>query len=172
MKKYIFTLLLQFIVVVGFSQIKAKLLRCENLINPIGLDIQQPQFSWQLISGKRNVMQVAYEIRVGSNAAFLLKGKNLHWSSGKIESDQSIHVVYEGDALQSAKKYFWQVRVWDNLGNISSWSEPGFWQMGLLKSSDWKAKWIQVGYEEDSVLRQSPVFRKEFSTNKKIDLGT
>ena len=40
--------------------------------------------------------------------------------------------------------------------------------MGLLNTSDWKAKWIEAGHEEDSVLRPSPYFRKEFQTDKSI----
>lgn len=72
--------------------------------------------------------------------------------------------------LQSAKKYFWQVWVWDNHDKSSSWSEPAFCQMGFLQSTDWNEKWIKVGYDEDTVLRHSPLFQKTFSTAKKYNL--
>jgi alpha-L-rhamnosidase len=168
MKKCIGILLLQFFAVTSFSQIKVRELRCENLSNPIGIDVLQPQLSWQLTSDSRNCLQTAYEIRVGNSSASLLKNKDLLWSSGRISSGQSVHVSYNGKPMQSAQKYYWQVRVWDNDEKVSPWSEPGFWQSGLLQAPDWKAKWIQCGYEEDSLLRPSPLFRKKFAANKEI----
>lgn len=168
MKKCIGLLLLQLYAICCFAQIQAKELLCENLPNPIGIDIIQPQLSWQLSSPKRNVIQVAYEIRVGENINLSKSGKSLQWTSDKVQSNQSVHVVYKGGDLQSAKKYFWQVRVWDNAGNISAWSKPSFWQMGFLKQTDWKAKWIKAGYDEDTLLRPSPLFRKTFAAAKKI----
>ena len=47
-----------------------------------------------------------------------------------------------------------------------------FFEMALLNASDWKAKWIQPGYKEDSVYQASPLFRKEFINNKKIKSAT
>lgn len=154
------------------GQINVKSLLCENRINPLGLDITQPQFSWQINSDRRNVMQTAYEIRVGENEDDLKNGKSLVWHTAKVSSDQSIHVPYAGKELQSGKKYFWQVRAWDNYGKASAWSPPAYWQMGLLNPSDWEAKWIQPAYEEDSVLRPSPMLRKQFSSAKKIKSAT
>jgi alpha-L-rhamnosidase len=151
------------------AQVAVKNQVTENQINPLGVDVS-PRFSWQLVSEKRNVMQTAYEIRVSDSPATLSKANV--WSSGKVNSDQSQYVDYKGAALQSGKKYFWQVRVWDNSGKASAWSEPAFWQMGLLNASDWKAKWIQQGFAEDTVNRPSPYFRKTFSTSKKITSAT
>jgi alpha-L-rhamnosidase len=172
MKKYIGSILLQFVLAFAYSEIRVGQLVCENLINPIGIGIQQPQFGWQIVSDKRNVMQSAYEIRSCVDSGLLAKGKNLQWNTGKIQSDQSVYIVYNGEALQSAKKYFWQVRVWDNMGNVSQWSEPSFWQMGLLHASDWEAKWIKPGFAEDSLMRPSPLFRKGFTILKKIQSAT
>lgn len=154
------------------AQIKVENLLTENLTNPVGVGIIQPQLSWQLNSPKRKVMQTAYEIRVGENISTLEKGKKLQWNSGKITSDQSVHVMYNGAALQSGKKYFWQVRIWDNEGKSSAWSAPAFFQMALLNNNEWKAKWIAPGYIEDSVLRPSPMFRKQFNASKKIKSAT
>jgi alpha-L-rhamnosidase len=157
---------------VGFTQVNLQKLTVENLTNPIGLDTQQPRFAWQLVSNKRNCKQTAYEIMVGDSKESLSKGKNLVWNSGKINSNQSVYVLYEGSPLQSGKKYYWQVRVWDNDNRVFSWSLPAFWQMGLLKTSGWKAKWIGPGYKEDTIMRPSPMFRKSFGLNKKIVAAT
>ena len=151
-----------------FAQVPVTNLLVENLVNPIGIDVIQPRFTWQLISDKRNVQQTAYEIKVSSGSTALNKNKQLVWSSGKILSEQSVHIPYSGNTLQSGERYYWQVRVWDNNGKASAWSPPAFWEMGLLTPADWKARWIQIGYEEDSVMRPSPLFRKQFSTGKKI----
>jgi alpha-L-rhamnosidase len=147
------------------AQVKVQNLLTENMNDPIGIDALQPGFSWQLTSNHRNVLQTAYEIKVSSE-------KKTQWSSGKVSSDQSVYVPYNGDPLQSGKKYNWQVRVWDNKGKSSSWSAPASFQMALLNKSDWKAKWIEIGYAEDSVNRPVQYFRKSFSTHKKIASAT
>jgi len=153
------------------AQVKLQNLLTENLVNPVGIDVQQPRFSWQLISDQKNVSQTAYEIIVGS-------GKGTMWKSGKVTSDQSVHVPYAGTALQSGKKYTWEVRVWDNNSKPSSWSEPAFFQTAFLNPSDpiaigWKAKWIEAGFaEKDSMNRPAQYFRKQFSTNKKVSSAT
>jgi alpha-L-rhamnosidase len=161
----------QFLSVVCEAQIKLENLLCENLTNPLGLDVTQPRFSWQIISQSRNVMQTAYEIRVNESESYSEKAETLRWSSGKVISDSSVQVVYKGPLLRSDTRYYWQVRIWDNKGEESKWSEPAFWQMGLLDTSDWKAEWIKQSFGEDSS-RSSPMFRKLFSINKKIKSAT
>lgn len=156
-------------VISTIAQLKVQHLRTENLNNPVGIDVLQPQFSWQLSSDEKNVMQSAYEVRVGDEAV-LTKGKN-NWTTGKVANDQSVHIPYNGSALASDKKYYWQVRVWDNNGKTSNWSEVASFQMGLLKPDDWKAQWIMPGYEEDKEFA-SPLLRKEFNNTKKIKSAT
>lgn len=145
----------------GYSQLSVNELRVENLKDPLGLDIVTPRFSWQLQSSNRNIAQDAYEIRV-------IEGKKSTWASGKISSGQSVHVPYAGPALESGKLYSWRVRVWDIQGKTSAWSSPANFRMALLKAEDWKAKWIESGFEEDSIMRPAQYFRKEFQAGKKI----
>ncbi|MCU0357923.1 MAG: family 78 glycoside hydrolase catalytic domain [Cyclobacteriaceae bacterium] len=169
MKKIFHLLLLQCYALLSLAQVTVKNPLTENLVNPTGIDVQ-PRFSWQLFSDKRNVMQTAYEIRVSDSPSTLAKASV--WSSGKITSDQSLFISYGGPALQSGKKYFWQVRVWDTSNKASAWSESASFQMGMLKSSDWKARWITQGFADDTVNRPSPYFRKTFSSNKKVASAT
>ncbi|MGZ3822311.1 MAG: family 78 glycoside hydrolase catalytic domain, partial [Mucilaginibacter sp.] len=147
-----------------FAQVKVDGLLCENRTNPLGMDVTQPRFTWQLSSDKRNVMQSAYRIEVSESAAF----HGHVWDSEKVKSDSSVFVTYKGKPLQSDKKYFWRVQVWDNTGKSSGWSQSAWWQMALLNESDWKAKWITPGYVEDSINRPSPMMRKEFALSKKV----
>ncbi len=164
MKKILCLLcMMQILNITSFAQTSVQNLLTENRKGPIGMDITVPRFSWQLVNEKRNTMQTAYQVQVFSSG----NNKIPVWNSGKIGSDQSVFIPYAGSALESGKKYNWQVQVWDNNGQ-SAKSELAFFQMALLHASDWKAKWIEPGYVEDSVMRPSPIFRKQFSTTKKI----
>ena len=115
-KQLLLSIALIFILSVVHSQVTVINPLCENLENPGSLDTKTPRFSWQLHTDKRNILQTAYEIRVSDSKESLLKGKNMVWSSGKVVSDESVHIAYNGKPLESGKKYFWQVRVWDNAG--------------------------------------------------------
>ncbi|HTF29717.1 MAG TPA: family 78 glycoside hydrolase catalytic domain, partial [Flavitalea sp.] len=171
-KLMLFFVFVNLMTVLAYSQTSLKNLQVENLKNPIGIDIRKPSFSWQLTGQERNLLQTAFEIRVGTNMATLSKGKNIVWNSGKVATDESLHNLYAGPELESAKKYFWQARVWDNKGKTSAWSEVAHWQMGLLNESDWQAKWISIGFQEDSVVRPGQLLRKEFNTTKKVQSAT
>ncbi|CAN5521293.1 glycoside hydrolase family 78 protein [soil metagenome] len=140
-------------------------LSCEHLVNPIGIDITEPRLSWKITAAARNTMQTAYEIRVADNIK--MSGKNLVWQTGKLSSGESILQKYEGSALKSGTRYYWQVKVWDNMGHASAWSAPAFWEMGMLNKADWKATWIEPVQD---TLRMIPALelRKEFAINKKI----
>jgi alpha-L-rhamnosidase len=166
MRKLIFLLIAINTGLFCFAQVKVERLQTENLVNPISIDALTPRFSWQLnADGKRGVMQRAYEIKVSSD-------KKAAWNSGKVTSDQSVYVDYRGERLLSGRKYVWQVRVWGNTGKASEWSAPASFQMGMLTPADWKAQCITPGFKEDSALRPSPLFRKGFSLNKKIQSAT
>lgn len=170
MKKasYLVVCLLIFYANNSFGQVKVKNLLTENLSNPIGLDIEQPRFSWQLGSEQQNVMQTAYELKVSESLEKLAKNEKLAWNSKKVLSDSSVFVDYKGAKLLSGNRYYWQVRVWDNFGNVSQWSEPAFWQTAFFSANDWKAKWIM---RDSTIIAKSDdaaIFRKSFNTNKKI----
>jgi alpha-L-rhamnosidase len=122
-------------------------LRCENLQNPLGIDALQPRFSWKIKSNGYNQKQTAYEILVATTERNLKPGRADLWDSGKINSDQSIQVFYDGKALESGKDCFWKVRVWDADGKPSAWNEPARFSIGLLHDSDWRAQWIGLDAE-------------------------
>ncbi len=164
-KNNFLSLCLFFLTTTISAQVKVVNLLTENQTNPIGLDVQQPRFSWQLVSEQRNISQTAYEITVSGS-------KGTAWKSGKITSDRSVQVPYAGTALQSGKKYTWQVRVWDNNGKASASSEPAFFQTAMMSPADWKAKWIEADFTEDSINRPAQYFRKQFSSTKKIASAT
>jgi len=93
-------------------------------------------------SDHKSETQTAYQVLVSGSKNALDAGKGDIWDSGKVTSDQSIHIPYAGRALTSGERCYWRVRVWDKDGNPGPWSKTAFWTMGLLHPEDWKAKWI------------------------------
>lgn len=143
-------------------------LRCEYKTNPVGIDVLQPRFSWELVSSERSTAQSAYHIRVARSEAQLAKS-DLTWDSGRQPSEASIHLFYQGPDLVSGQRYYWQVQVWDNLGRASGWSNPAFWEMGLLLPSDWPARWVTPNLQEDSSKSNpSPMLRRAFPVKKAV----
>ena len=92
-------------------------LTCEYRVNPLGVEASNPLLGWQLVSKQTNVMQTAYRILVADDESLLTKNIGNMWDSKKTINSASIQVKYFGKMLQSAKKYFWKVMVWDNKGN-------------------------------------------------------
>jgi len=168
MKKILLLVSIQLTALLCTAQMLVQQLRTENMINPFGIDAAQPRFSWQLASDKRNALQTAYEIIVTAPAI----SQSAIWKSGKINSDSSVMISYKGQPLQSNTTYYWQVRVWDNDKKPAAFSEKAIFKTALLHTTDWKANWIEPGFEEDTILRPSPLLRKEFTVSKKIKSAT
>ena len=180
-------------------------LRCEYLKDPLGIDVAKPRLSWKIEDRiqesevrsqktesriqnpgsqiARGVKQTAYQVLVASSQDLLRKNQGDLWDSGKVESDQSLHVEYAGKPLISNMRCFWKVRVWTSRtevrgqrsevgrnGDRSEWSEPAYWTMGMLKPEDppspgssgvtsWSAKWIR---SQENDVNVAPWFRKTF----------
>lgn len=131
---------------------------CEYCVDPVGLQVSRPRFSWKLTHPERGRMQSAYQILVASSEDNLAKDFGDMWDSGKVDSNQSVNVEYAGKPLESGKIYYWKVRWWDDKGQASSWSRTAKFEMGLLKPEDWRAKWIGGGN----------LLRKEFILDGKV----
>jgi len=130
----------------GAETLTAKHLRCEYRANPSGIDVTNPRLSWVLESSGRGQGQAAYHVLVASNQEKLSADTGDLWDSGKVVSDQSVHVVYGGQPLKSRMACWWKVRAWGKYGQVGAWSDPAVWTMGLLDQSEWQAAW--VGYDE------------------------
>src|SRR5579863_2216509 len=128
-------------------------LRCEYLTNPLGIDIENPSLSWQSDNQERNWRQSAYQVLVASYPKALASDRADVWDSGKQRGSESIGILYDGPKLESRKRYYWTVRVWDARGHASRAIEPAWWEMGLLEKSDWTAKWIRWQNPEEAADR-------------------
>ncbi|MFN8354182.1 MAG: family 78 glycoside hydrolase catalytic domain [Spirosomataceae bacterium] len=142
-------------------------LRCEYQDRPLGMDVTKPRLSWQVKSAVRNAKQTAYQIVVASTEENLKKDNGDVWNSGKVTSDQSLFVEYKGKALESRKRYFWKVKIWDEKAKPTAWSETAWWEMGLLNKSDWTAHWIGMKGTEGKPPK-SVELQKEFNLDRRV----
>ena len=144
--------------VMAFAQIEVSSLRVNKLADPMGISPdEKPVLSWITTSTTKNSTQTAYEVVVSS------AGRRV-WSSGKVASDNSTLVEYDGPNLPDTY-YQWSVRVWDNHGKVSK-RATGSWQTAL-KNDEWKAEWI------GETMKRRPVnFRREATFAKPIKKAT
>jgi alpha-L-rhamnosidase len=129
----------------AIADIRCTHLLCEERSSPMGLDVLHPQLSWQLVdteSTERDQTQTAYRIQVATTRELLEEGRPDLWDSGRVLSPRTTQVEYRGSKLQSGRAYYWHVVVWDRNGHSSLWSPTATWSMGLLHSTDWRARWI------------------------------
>jgi alpha-L-rhamnosidase len=115
-------------------------LQCEYASNPVGID-GLPQLSWRLESAARATKQTAYRVIVATSLDRLHSNNGDVWDTEKVLSSKSTGIRYNGREPESRQRYYWKVQVWDNRRD-SSWSEPAFFEMGLLNRDDWMSGWI------------------------------
>ena len=139
-------------------------LQVEYLTNPIGIDTEQPRFSWQTVSNQRGVFQQAYQITVAEDENFT----HVVWNSGRVDSDESVHIRYNGTALKPCTRYYWKVNTWYKDGKEEASTEKAFFETGLMDSGWSGAQWIQAthtpqkqGASSRDVDAQNPRFTLE-----------
>jgi alpha-L-rhamnosidase len=146
----------------GFS---AGNLKCEYLINPLGVDNPNPRLIWSVADSRSGAGQSAYQVFVGTDSLEVSSGVGTQWNSGKVDSDK-ISAEYSGTALMPFTRYYWSVIVWDAQGNPSSNQTVASFETGMVKLENWKGTWISDS--RDIQLKPAPIFRKEFNPVKKI----
>ena len=152
------------------AEVTITTLKTDYKINPLGMDNPVPRLSWILQSDQMNTMQESYEIRAALDQKDLKKGKNLLWDTNVVVSSQSTHVKYGGTELQSFQRIYWQVRVKDNHGKTSKWSEPAWWETGFMSGTPWEAEWISPAWDEDfKASNPSPYLRKTFKPARELE---
>ena len=77
-----------------------------------------------LATGATRADPNAYRVCVSSTRAGLSADQGDLWDSRRVTTGQSLHIEYAGKPLRSAQDCFWKVRVWDQDGQESDWSEP------------------------------------------------
>jgi len=139
-------------------------LRCEYETNPLGIDVTQPRLSWRIADDRIGAKQTAYQIQAGSSA-----GEADLWDSGKVETDQCTHVPFGGDVLRARQRVHWRVKVWDKDGNATDWSDPAWFESGLLERSDWQGRWIGASVSgSPRTSAPAPMLRKALTLDQPV----
>lgn len=127
---------------------KLKNITCSGLENPLGLDREHVDFSWQLDTDQCNIYQRSYEINVWDEYGHPV------WASGPVDSDQCLYVPYGGATLKSRTGYEYQITVTDNDGSVITGRRMTF-ETGM-DVCDWNAKWIGRQIPEDKEAGPDP----------------
>ena len=149
--------------------------RCEYQANPLGIDEPIPRFSWQFSSSENNKQQTAYRILIGSSEESISKNIGDIWDSGKVDSDRSTNIAFDGESLQSFTRYYWKIMAWDEKDRATSWSSTAFFETAMMDQSDWISDWIgdgRVNPDRDEDFYKeipAPMFRKSFILSKEIE---
>tara|TARA_R110002033_G_C3897451_1_gene240051 strand:+ start:53295 stop:56060 length:2766 start_codon:yes stop_codon:yes gene_type:complete len=146
----------------------------EKFVDPLGFYDSVPTFSWKLPINKNVLAQSAYSIVVASDPSLLPDHPDI-WASGKIQSEQSVFLPYQGKTFSSRDIVYWQVQFWDQENQVSKWSETAYFEMGLLNNQDWYGDWIGITNKTPKAQTRSntPLFipqylRKSFNLTKNI----
>lgn len=140
-------------------------LKCEYLVNPLGIDSPNPRLTWFIVDSSRAAAQSAWQIIVGTDSLKVSNGEGDKWNSGKINSTGML-THYDGSPLDPFTRYFWSVRIWDVWGIVSSYSPSASFETGMMNMANWKGTWVTDS--RDIQLKPAPFFRKEFNTVKQI----
>jgi hypothetical protein len=119
-------------------------LRTDYRNAPLGIDRFPPKLCWRIESnGRTGARQTAYQIQSATDLKVLTAGISPTWDSGKVFSDQTTQISYGGPVPASRQRLWWRVKIWDEAGVESAWSEPNWFETGLLEEADWQgAEWI------------------------------
>ncbi len=131
-------------------------LQVDSLRNPLGIDDPAPRFAWQLRDAAQGAKQSAYVVQVASRPELLQADKADVWTSGRVESSQSIEVPYAGPALNPSTRYYWRVKLWGADGKAYPASEVSWWETGLMDQGAWHAQWIGYETPEEAAVRHAP----------------
>ncbi|OLY90640.1 alpha-L-rhamnosidase [Cnuella takakiae] len=140
-------------------------LRCEYLVDPLGIDAPAPRLSWRLADERRGAKQLAYQVLVSVSSTDFTSPQNLVWDSRKINAATTL-VRYGGRALQPFTTYYWKVVALDKDGVPATAAPVARFETGMMGVQNWKGTWISDGAAID--VKPAPYFRKTFGIARKV----
>ena len=126
-------------------------LRCAHLADPLGVAPDRVRLSWTPEGAGTGRAQRAYQVQVAPSEERLITGEHLSWDSGRVESADSAGIAYAGRPLARGGRYLWRVRLWDERGQVSGWSEHATFEVELHPAKGWQARWIGQDRTPESV---------------------
>ncbi|NUR93979.1 MAG: hydrolase, partial [Kribbellaceae bacterium] len=129
-------------------------LKTEYAVQPLGVDVPRPRFSWVAEAPGYGATQAAYQVLVASAPELLTPERADVWDSGKVESARTFGISYDGPAA-ARTRYHWTVRLWST-DDQGEWAEPSWFETGLLDEGFGGAAWI------GGVTDSAPLLRRAF----------
>jgi len=123
----------------------------------------RPEFTWGV--PEKAVRQTAYQILLASSMDILTKDEADLWNSNKSISSKSSEIEYSGAKLSDNSRYFWKVRIWDQNGDPSLWSDIQTFRTGILTDAGTAAN----SFIENHI--KPVLFEKTGSNHYFIDFG-
>ena len=155
-----------------------------------------PRFSWRYETEDSNVRQTSYRIIVASTRDLVEQGVGDLWDSKTVASNRMLLIPYEGKLLHSRDKVYWKViasirhhviaevthttysrvneyKSLDTITRVSFIeSKINTFEISLLDSTDWHAKWIGGDFDDDVIQGHTRIasryLRKEFALRNNI----
>lgn len=123
-------------------------LTCELQPGPVVTD-QQPRLGWQLTSRQNGTSQSAYQIIITSklNGKVVLDTKRVN----RHESQLIPVTVPDGT-------YTWKVRVWDEAGKASAWSQEASFVKQSVEKAFGKAQWVGAITKADAKTPEGRIY--------------
>lgn len=115
-------------------------LTTEYMDRPMGIDVKQPVFGWQMQSDRYGAAQTAYRIVTATSQEDLENG-TYTYDSGTVNSPASVCIKYNGPELAPCTRYYWQVLVTDERGKVHE-SPASWFETGLMGGLWGNAMWI------------------------------
>jgi alpha-L-rhamnosidase len=134
-------------------------LKTEHLINPIGLQHEEPRFSWV-----SEVEQIKFQLVVSTDSLLVRAGKGDVWHYEGLGNTSL--VAFKGQPLKSFTTYYWMVRVEDSLGVLHMPTQVARFETGMMQLSDWEGHWIADHQPADA--HPAPYYRKPFQLQKPV----
>ena len=145
------------------SKLVVSNLQCEYLDAPLAIDNTSLHFSWKMNCKQNGIASSAYQILVATDLNKLNEEEADLWNSGKVVDTHSNGITYQGKLLASRSLAYWKVRVWNQNDEVSEWSKPTRFGIGLLTAKDWAADAQYIGIAQpDEKTQIAPLLKKSF----------
>ncbi len=151
-------------------------LLCELLSQPelTVITNSNPTFSWIMNSEINNDFQTAYQVAVAGTTEDLNKLEKLLWNSGKVKSENSSNIKYNGNPLPANTSLYWKVRTWNKNDELSDWSIPQRFNTGdfnIKRTWPGESRWVRVNLENGDTIwtfeNRHPISYHEINAVKK-----
>ena len=146
----------------GFSDLSVRILRCGYVESPLATGTPRPRLGWQLAGERIGARQTAYQLQSAWTREDL-EASRATWDTGRMASDQSQQVRFDGPPPEPRQRTWWRVRAWDEAGLPTPWSDPAWFETGALSMADWGASWVEAPPRQADQPEAAPLFRKEFA---------